>query len=262
MAKLKIRFVINQGRRGAPMAKLGKISEQAEKFLRDLAHDCGVQVKPGEWLAADFKNSSVQFDAEYQGSVGQGEAQVFERSMEILADFDPDRDGLNGVVRESTALEYAKIGSLIDPDEVIRIGIIPHRGGSPKWRDITYQKAETIKTAVETPIPTYGSLQGIIHAWFKEARVPYFQFRELASDALVRIEYAARQYGNVADALREKNAVLLVAGDCFYDRGTRSIATMKLDRITKTNVLSTGEFDSLFGSFPDWETQELLEDAS
>jgi hypothetical protein len=37
MARIKVRFSINKGRHGAPMAKLGKISEQAEKFLRLLA---------------------------------------------------------------------------------------------------------------------------------------------------------------------------------------------------------------------------------
>lgn len=59
MARLKVRFSINKGRHGAPMAKLGKISEQAEKFLRSLAHDCEIPTKPGEWLAANFKNGSV-----------------------------------------------------------------------------------------------------------------------------------------------------------------------------------------------------------
>lgn len=34
MARIKVRLVINKGRHGAPMAKLGRISEQAEKFLR------------------------------------------------------------------------------------------------------------------------------------------------------------------------------------------------------------------------------------
>jgi len=34
MARIRVRFVINQGRHGAPMTKLGKISEQAENFSK------------------------------------------------------------------------------------------------------------------------------------------------------------------------------------------------------------------------------------
>lgn len=261
MAKFKIRFVINQGRHGAPLGKLGRISEQAEKFLRAISLDCGVQTKAGEWLASEFNNGSVEYDAEFQGSVSPADAEIFEKALAFLADYDPDREGLNGVVKESTALEYAKIGSLIDPDEVVRLGIYPHRGGKLIWRDITYSKAERIKAVVEMPLATYGSLQGIIHSWYKEAANPYFNMRELSSDALVRVEYAPRMYSRVADAVREKNTVVLAAGNCVFDRVSRSIERMKLDKLSETRILSPIEFDNLFGSFPEFEPLEYGEDA-
>ena len=37
MARIKVRLIMNKGRHRAAMAKLGKISEQAEKFLKLLA---------------------------------------------------------------------------------------------------------------------------------------------------------------------------------------------------------------------------------
>ena len=64
MAHVKIRLVVNKGRHGAPLQKLGKISEQLEKFLRTLAADCNIETRPGEWVAANFTNSSVEYDAE------------------------------------------------------------------------------------------------------------------------------------------------------------------------------------------------------
>ena len=145
MAKLKVKFVLNKGRRGAPLGKFGKISEQVERFLIALTHDCGAQARQGEWVAADFENGSVAFDADFQGFVEQHIAASFQKNLEFLADFDPDTEGLNGLVRENTALEYAKIGCLIDPDEEIGLGIVPINGGKPKWRAITYAKAENIK---------------------------------------------------------------------------------------------------------------------
>lgn len=262
MAKLRIRFTVNKGRQGAPLAKLGQIQIQADKFLRAISIDCGVQAKQGEWLAGDFENGSVMFDVTYQGAVDAGVAQVFESKMEILADFDPERDGLNGVIRESTALEYAKIGRLIDPDEEIGIEIYPHRGGAPKRRTITYQKSQNLTAKVESPIPAYGSVQGVIHAWVKGVSQPYVQIRELSTGDLIKVEYSAAQYSLISKAMKEKNAVVIVSGDCSYDRITRSMMTMRLHRLSEAPVLTTIDFESLFGSFPGFDPGEVWEDAS
>jgi len=261
MAGLKVRFVINQGRHGAPMSKLGKISEQAEKFLRALATDNAIETKPGEWLAANFKNGSVEYDAEFQGDVNFGAVQAFVRGLEFLADYDPEGDGLNGSVSSSTALEYAKIGSLIDPDEEVGLGIYPAQGGSIKWRKITYHRTAAIRREIETPLPTYGSIQGIIHAWFKEAREPSFQMRELATDSLIRVYYPARLYADVAQAVQERTTMLIATGDMLFDRASRQATELHADRIERIRMLSTAEFENFFGSAPEFEASEdgLLE---
>ena len=261
MAKLKVKFVLNRGRHGAPLGKFGKISEQVERFLIALTQDCGAQARQGEWVAADFENGSVAFDVDFQGSVEQHIAASFQKNLEFLADFDPDTEGLNGLMRENTALEYAKIGYLIDPDEEIGLGIVPVNGGKPKWRAITYAKAENIRTNVESPLLGYGSLQGIVHSWFKEALVPYFQFRELATNKLVKVQYRANQYEEVVKAFRQRNMILLISGDCSYDRASRDLFYMRLDRMSETSSLTPVDFDKLFGSFPDFECEEAIEDA-
>ena len=98
MARIKIRLIINKGRLGAPMVKLGRISEQTEKFLKALAADCDIESHPSEWLAVNFSNGSVEFDAEFQGDVNPGAAHVFTRNLEFLADFDPKSEGLNAAI--------------------------------------------------------------------------------------------------------------------------------------------------------------------
>ncbi len=255
MARIRVRLVINKGRHGAPMAKLGKISEQAEKFLRLLAADCDVESQPGEWVAANFENSSVAYDAEFQGSVNPGAAQIFTKSLEFLADFEPDADeGLNAAIRPATALEYARIGALIDPDEEIGLGIYapdaPKR--APKWRKITYRAAVALKREIETPIPSYGALQGILHAWYKEAKEPHFSLRELATDAIVRVYYPSTLYADVARAVQERNTVLMVSGNMLFDRATRAATELRADRIELMKMLSTAEFEEFFGSAPDF----------
>jgi hypothetical protein len=253
MARLRVRFSINKGRRGAPMTKLGRIAEQAEKFLRALAVDCDIPSKPGEWLAANFKNGSVEYDAELPDDVNPGSAQIFSRYLEALADFDPDGDGLNIGVSDSTAIEYARIGTIIDPDENIGLGIYPVRGGRPKWRSISYSSTSAIRRNIETPIPAYGSVQGILHAWFKEAREPNFQLRELATETLVRVLYPASLYNRVADAVRERTTMLMVSGNMLFDRATRQATELRAERIDKLEMLSTAEFESFFGSAPHFD---------
>jgi hypothetical protein len=265
VAKFKVRIVLNRGRHGAPLAKLGRISEQAEKFLRSLAADCRVNTRAGEWLAVDFKNGSVEYDAEFQGDVNVGDAQAFARNLEFLADYDAESEGLNGSVSHNTAIEYAKIGSLIDPDEVIGLGIYPGRGGPPKWRNITYSKMASLRREMETPLPAYGAIQGILYAWFKEAREPSFQIRELSSDAIIRVSYPSALYSDVAQAVQERSTMLIVSGNMLYNQVTRLPIEMSADRIERQRMLSSAEFEAFIGSAPEFiadYSDDLAEEAA
>ncbi|WP_424811115.1 hypothetical protein [Roseococcus sp. YIM B11640] len=252
MARLKVRFVLNRGRHGAPLSKLGRIAEQTEKFLRSLASDCHVSTNPGEWLGVNFRNGSVEYDAEFQRDVNAGDAQVFARNLEFLADYDSASDGLNGSISNATALEFARIGSLIDPDEVIGLGIFPVHGGSLKWRNITYSQTANLRREIETPLPAHGALQGILHAWFKEAREPNFQIRDLSNDNLIKISYPSSLYSQVAQAVQERTTVLIVSGLINFNRATRQPLDMVAERIERQRMLSAAEFERLVGSEPNF----------
>jgi len=235
------------------MAKLGKIAEQTEKFLRVFAIDLGLDAKLGDWLAADFQNSSVEFQAEFPKEVPASIAQFFSTGLEVLADFDPENEGLNGRVSESAALEYSRIGALIDPDEIIRMGIIRPDGKTPKWRDITYSSLSRIRRELEQPVTAHGSVQGIVHAWFKEAKEPHFQLRELATDNLIRVFYDSNLYAQVAKAVQERSTTLIVDGRMTYDKVTQKAVDLRAERINSMAMMSHEEFDEIFGSAPTFE---------
>lgn len=260
MARLKVRFVINQGRHGAPMAKLGKIAEQTEKFLRLFAVDLGLEAKSGEWLAADFKNSSVEFQAEFPREVPSTTAQFFASGLEVLADYDPDNEGLNGRVGEAAALEYARIGSLLDPDEIIRMGILWPEERAPEWRDISYSSFSSIRRELEMPVMSHGSIQGIVHAWYKEAKDPHFQIRELSTDDLIKVFYAESLYESIARAVQERSTVLIVDGMAKYDKVTHKALELKASRITPMEMMTPKEFDEVFGCAPQFQSS-LIEEA-
>ena len=167
----------------------------------------------------------------------------------------PNSEGLNAAIKPVTALEYAKIGALIDPDEEIGLGIYAPDGPdtrAPKWRKITYRATAALKREIETPVASYGSVQGILHAWFKEAKEPNFQLRELSTDNLVRVYYHSSLYADVAKAVQERTTMLMVSGNMLFDRATRQATELRADQIELMKMLSTAEFEEFFGSAPDF----------
>ena len=251
MARIRVRFELNKGRIGAPLSKLGDIARQAENFLRSLATDVRIEGKADEWLAINFRNGSVSYDAEFQGEITPGEVDAFNRNLEFLADYEPEFEGANGLVSQRTALEFARLGTIIAPDEIIGLGIYGRDRTRPKWRQISYAKTAEMRARLEAPVPAYASVQGIIHSLQKEAKDPFFRVRELATDVLVNCYYPVRLYSDIVDALRERTTVLHVAGDTVFDRATRAIVKLNVDRIEKTRMLSSEEFEKIFGSAAD-----------
>jgi hypothetical protein len=121
MAQIKLRIELNKGRTGAPLEKLGTVARQMERFLRAVAADLNIDARPGEWLAVNFKNGSVAWDASFQEEVSEAQVRRFNDSIEFITDYDPETEGTNGIVTDLTLLEYSKIGDCIDPDEVIGV---------------------------------------------------------------------------------------------------------------------------------------------
>jgi len=259
MASVKVRFELNKGRTGAPLSKLGDISKQAEKFLRALASDLSIDAKAGEWLAVNFKNGSVSYDAEFHGEITSAEVDSFNRCLEFLADFDSDSTGRNGAVTDATILEFARMGAMIDPDEVIGFGIYGRNRQKPKMRSITYARLAERRAQMETPIPAYGSVQGIIHSLTKEAERPFFRLRELSTSSLVNCYYPGRLYDDVAKALQQRRNVLHVDGPMKFDRSTRAITELTVERIETARMLAPAEFEAFFGSCPNY-TGEMTTD--
>ena len=154
MARIKVRFELNKGRIGAPLGKLGDISRQAEKFLRSLANDVKFGVKAEEWLAVNFRNRSVSYDAEFQGEITPADVDAFNRNLEFLADYVPGSEGANGRVPQTTALEFAKLGTVIDPDEVIGLGIYSRERSKPIWRRISYSRTAEMRASLGGTYPS------------------------------------------------------------------------------------------------------------
>lgn len=264
MAQIRLRIELNKGRTGAPLEKLGDIARQLERFLRSLAGDLRINAKPGEWLALNFKDGSVSYDAAFQEDVPEGRFREFNRLMEFITDFDPETESANALVSDGTLLEYGRIGEYIDPDEVVGVGLYAGPGKRvKKWRQINYRKTSGIRKALETPILSYGSVQGLMHSLVLTGDRPSFQIREYASDNMVRCRYGEALYPIIIEALRERNAIVHATGHISLDRAKRSVNEMQVERIDRIQPLTDEEFVGLFGSSPritgDLSTDEFID---
>jgi hypothetical protein len=106
---------------------------------------------------------------------------------------------------------------------------------------------------MEQPITAYGSVQGIIHAWFKEVREPNFQLRELATDDLIKVYYPNEMYDRVAKAVQERSSTQIVGGNILFDKVTKQATELRADRIETMEMMTPAEFDEFFGSAPKFE---------
>lgn len=233
------------------MDRLGGFAEQTEKFLRSLASDLGLESKKGLWLAKNFKNESVGFDAEFAGAVSDAIALKGSRALETII-------GPNAVqaieqnISYSTLAEYSKIGEALEPAEFFTAAVYtPEDTEAPAERRITYKQLAEIRALLSSPFLTEGTIQGVLHALHPGATEPFFTIRMLQNGKLARCEYAPEMYHEIYEAIEDDKAVLLVTGEIHWDRATDAVIKVIVTKPPIANArISPAEFDSIFGSAP------------
>lgn len=235
------------------MDKLGEFSTRTERFLRSLALDLALPVKKGDWLALKFSNESVGFDAEYPSPVPP---EVLVRGNEALALISGDQPLTaveTGFVSVGTAAAFARIGEVMDKDEIFHVGLYRNDGEQPdEWRDVTYSSAAVMRQLLDAPIASYGSVQGTLHAWHQGSEPAFFQVRELSTGFLVRCNYRTTMHERVYRAHKRPNAVVHVYGNIEWDRATGQIVEMAASDLEIAEPLSEFEFQKLIGSAPNF----------
>jgi hypothetical protein len=249
MAQLRVRFRFNPGGSGAPIDRLGNFTVQTEKFLRSLAHDLGLSVERGQWLARNFSNESVAFDSEYADLVPEPAALRGNKALELLTGENPLEACDRRFVGFRTALEFAEMGKALKPHEQFLVGLY-RADKKPEWRAVSYGQIKELERLLGTPVSTYGSVQGVIHSWASGATPPFFQLRELASGDLVRCIYQPMLHQKILAAHERERTVIHVYGDISWSRTKDTILEAKAVDIEITEPLSDEAFHRLFGSMP------------
>jgi len=259
MARLRIKLELNPGGDGIRLDKLASVSGEIEKFLRSLAEDCGAKVEPGEWVARRFYNSSVGAEVEHIGkSVEPIVMRRFNEGVRVFTKFRADRDHLNGQYRAETIKRFVEIGSKLDTDEVVRIGLFDDSESdtseqsadrAPVWELITKRAAVDVDEATR-PIEYQGSVQGRLTNWHRDSE--FVQVRDGVTQALFRCNYASTLYDTIYKAYKDRKAIVHISGRIKCDRLTGHPMEMWASSIDIFPPLSDAEFRSLAGAAPDF----------
>ena len=252
MALIQVRFEINRGGQGAPLDKLAEIAQKAERFLRSLAVDLSMDSAKGDWLAINFANGSVSFDAAFEAAPSVNSVHAYTAAVRALIEYDPIEGVPHPDVGEKTLEQFCRLGELMEPHERLGIGLYDGKpvGEPAEWRYLTRRKAAEIRQELDRPVVVYSSVQGVIHSWFKESDPPYFNLRDAAGQVLVKCLYPEKLYPTLVGAFHERNTVVHAAGTGRFIAGGRLLIELNVDRLQTIRPLSEAEFNSLFGIAP------------
>lgn len=258
MARLRIKLELNPGGDGIRLDKLANISGELEKFLRSLATDCGVSTDVGEWVARGFYEGSMGAIVEHVGTVEPIAAERFNSGIRKFTSFRQDRDTLNGEYSETTYRTFVDIGSRLDTDEVVKIGLFdrdafdssidPKALQPDEWESIAKRTTVEVQEAILSPVVYLGSIQGQLGTWYKPSDFIYV--KDNIFGAWVKCIYKAEMYEMIHRYYKDRKAVVHVTGLIKSDRLTGQPKEVIVEKIDRFDRLSDDEFESLLGGAP------------
>ena len=260
MALLRIRVELHRPDTGIEMPKLAELSGEMQKLFRMVADDIGIEHPSGNWVAKNFYNQGIGFDAEYQtGDIDQQQVEAYLHTLDQIATVG-DETGWNvRGVRPETLVQAAKVAKVADEGELVRLGFLNGATPGVSWRPLHKGQAATILERFDEWVEYRGMFQGLIHSLYKEAQPPYFDLRDFATGNLVKCQFELSAYEDVVVALKRKDSVVLVSGWVRAKRVDRRINAVRVERIQSTEPFDEEKLKAFFGSAPGW-TGDLTTD--
>ena len=250
MALLKVKIELNKGRRGIKLEKLGKINAEIESFLQSLGNDVSLPKDNGEWLAINFENSSLIFDAEYQGQVTDYDILAFNEGFFTVQSYGADKEIKSNGISLKTLSQYAGIAKAIDIDEVVTFGIYQDE---KIIRPIVLSKKEAtnINEKIDQHIEYRGSFQGIPYSLTKGEKGYSFKLRRLVDNDLITCYFPKKMYQGIIPIFNRDDTIAYVAGLIKANKITRKIDSVNVEKIDIAPILKESDIDNFIGCAPD-----------
>jgi hypothetical protein len=257
MAELKIKLEMNKGRKGVPLKRLIKISDETRKFLEMFAKDLGLD--EGEWIAERFQNGSAAFDNTFIGETTSHDLEIAQKALDHITSPERTPDDLAFGFRRETFFQYGRIAASLPSDDVVFIGLYNGKT-TPRMRPLSKERFLEIERAITDRTTHYGGLQGVITALFKGANTIWV--RDLSTGAKIVCEFDASEYDRIWKLAGPKDAVVNVEGWIAHKPGEDS--HLKISTIAPSTEYREGDLEKFFGIDPDFTadmpTTDYLDD--
>ncbi|MCB2262507.1 MAG: hypothetical protein LGR52_06145 [Candidatus Thiosymbion ectosymbiont of Robbea hypermnestra] len=141
-----------------------------------------------------------------------------------------------------------KIGDVIDPDEPIGFGFFNKKEEVDSWMELTKHKCSGLVSALTMRREYVGAVFGQIHALNKANS--YVMLRQADTGDLVKCFYKDSMYGNVFQALEDKDAYVHFGGLVDANLITGKVEKVHAEMLRTTKKFSSEQMRSFLGSVP------------
>ncbi|MBI4569097.1 MAG: hypothetical protein HY719_11945 [Planctomycetes bacterium] len=239
MPPVRVQVELNRGRGGVPLDQLAAFASGTAEFLSSLATDIGIKTPPHCWVSEDFDNGSLKFACRLDTPLDATQATRFQRGLRSVLRNDYSDTTISVCIRPETRLRYARVAQSLEADTPARFGLsAPGAEGQIEWFVLTPTMVRDIQAPVESAYRSFGEVQGVVHAFFKETSPPYLKIRELSTKQMVNCIFGPELYADAVKLLADPSGVVFVEGWL-----SESAETGLVERIDVTGFRVAPEFD-------------------
>jgi hypothetical protein len=155
---------------------------------------------------------------------------------------------VNFMIRPETRHRFYSIANSLPPTERIEFGIY---SGDRILESFSLDNEMAQESSLDQarPLRSYGEIQGVVHAFFKETKSPKLVIRELASQSLVNCFFSKEMYHEAVALLQDRNAVVYVEGE-ISETPSGQITDIDVKNLTPAPEFDATEFEKMIGGFP------------
>lgn len=252
MNPLRLRIELNKGRHGMPLSKLTQVCQETNKFLDLLCQDLGLPAPKDGWLAEDFENGSVDFDLRHPEEISGELVALGRQALRMVFGNLHDAPEIALRIRPETRRQFHRIGAALDTDEVVHFGVYDGNEDRPlDWFELAHSSDNQSATRL-VDHHAFGEIQGVIHAFFKDAPKPYLSIRELSTSELVKCYFRPDMYQTAVELLEDRDAVIFVEGWLKEDAATRQTREIAVEDFRPAPIFDEKGYQALLGTIPDY----------
>ncbi len=253
MKTVRIRIELNKGRVGMPLEKLATVMKNTVSFLNSVAVDLGIEDSSGAWLAEEFENNSVDFDCRLAVSLPEPKAIQLQTALRMVFANDYSDSMTAMLLQPITRRRYAQIAQALEPDESARFGLYNDgEKSSIDWFRLTTSEATIIDEPSVSEHKSFGEIQGIIHAFFKETDRPYLKIRELSTRQMVKCYFTPGLYQKAVEVMSDPDAVVFVQGWTEENADTGFITEIQVTDFRLAPEFHEDVYSAFIGSMPEF----------